>query len=67
VCNGVLPIDKLRDYLNPIQYLCLRLPKKVFEVLYKIKIEVPNPTGAQVLQAYSKQRGYNFHLFEKIV
>jgi large subunit GTPase 1 len=58
VCNGVLPIDKLRDYLNPIQYLCQRLPKKVFEVLYKVKIEIPNPTGSQILQAYSKQRGH---------
>lgn len=58
VCNGVLPIDKLRDFLNPVQYLCLRIPKQVFEATYKIKIDIPNPTGSQVLQAYSKQRGH---------
>jgi len=58
VCNGVLPIDKLRDFLSPVQYLCLRIPKQVFETLYKIKIDIPNPTGSQVLQAYSKQRGH---------
>jgi len=39
VCNGVLPIDKLRDFLSPVQYLCLRIPKQVFETLYKIKID----------------------------
>lgn len=58
VCNGVLPIDKLKDYLSPIQYLCLRIPKEVFEALYKYKIEFKNPTGSQVLQAYSKNRGH---------
>jgi len=58
VCNGVLPIDKIRDHLSPIQYLCQRLPKHVFEIIYKIKIDIPNPTGSQVLQSYSRQRGH---------
>ena len=54
----MLPIDKIRDHLSPIQYLCQRLPKHVFEAVYKIKIEIPNPTGSQVLQSYSRQRGH---------
>jgi large subunit GTPase 1 len=58
VCNGVLPIDKLRDFISPVQFMCLRIPKHVFEVIYKIKVDATNPTGSQILQAYSKQRGH---------
>lgn len=63
MCNGVLPIDKLRDFLGPMQYVCLRIPKQVFEVLYKIRVDLNNPTAAQILQAYSKQRGYIISTF----
>lgn len=34
VCNGVLPIDNIKDYLSPIDLLCDRIPKLVFEKLY---------------------------------
>lgn len=59
VCNGVLPIDKIRDYLSPIDCLVTRIPKIVFEKLYGLKLEVANDprlaeqvTSAQLLTAY---------------
>ena len=60
VCNGVLPIDTIKDWLSPCQYLCQRIPKHVFEAIYKIHIEFNNPTASQVLQAFARQRGYRF-------
>lgn len=38
VCNGVLPIDNIRDYLTPVDLLCNRIPKIVFEKLYGINL-----------------------------
>jgi len=58
VCNGVLPIDTLKDWIGPASYIALRIPKQVFESVYKIHIDFTNPTGSQILQAYSKHRGY---------
>jgi len=58
VCNGVLPIDNIRDYLSPTQFLVERIPKYVFELIYHIKIDFPTPTAPQLLQALGKQRGY---------
>jgi large subunit GTPase 1 len=42
VCNGVLPIDKIRDYLSPIDCLVSRIPRIVFEKLYGLKLEIPS-------------------------
>ena len=27
VCNGVLPIDNMKDYLSPVDVLAMRIPK----------------------------------------
>lgn len=49
VCNGVLPIDRLKDYQSPIELLCKRIPKVVLEKIYKIKIEVDDPDASYFL------------------
>lgn len=58
VCNGVMPIDKLKDYLGPVDLLCTRVPKIVLEKLYKIKLEVDVPDGAYFLSKYAIVKGY---------
>lgn len=58
VANGVLPIDTLKDWTSPVQYVVGKTPKEVFETIYKITIEFPKPTASQVLQAFARQRGY---------
>lgn len=40
VCNGVMPIDKIKDYLSPVDLFCSRIPKIVLEKIYKVKIDV---------------------------
>lgn len=41
-----------------MSYLALRIPKQVFETIYKYHIEYSNPTASQILAAYSKHRGF---------
>lgn len=38
VCNGVLPIDNMKDYLSPVDVLAMRIPKIIFEKLYGINL-----------------------------
>lgn len=66
VCNGVLPIDQLREYTGPCQLVCQRIPKFFIEAVYGITIPVLSeaeggtgvPTSQELLTAYARARGY---------
>lgn len=59
VCNGVLPIDNIKDYLSPMDLLSQRIPKIVYEKLYGINLsEYKDLDGSTVLATYSKKRGF---------
>jgi large subunit GTPase 1 len=45
VCNGVLPIDQLREWTGPGGLLARRVPKKVLEQLYSFKIYTKDEEG----------------------
>lgn len=61
VCNGVLPIDQLKDPFGPSALVAQRIPRKVVEAIYGIRIiqpaegEDPNrkPTASELLSAYA--------------
>ncbi|KAG6830293.1 hypothetical protein H0H92_001371 [Tricholoma furcatifolium] len=66
VCDGVLPIDQLREYTGPASLLAQRFPKEVLEATYGLSIKV---TGIEeggdgkvradnFLIAYAIARGY---------
>ncbi|CAH0486558.1 unnamed protein product [Peronospora farinosa] len=64
-CCGVLPISQLRDHISPCQLLCHRIPKRVFERTYGIKIPTSktaketDPVGIYaLLESYARNRGY---------
>lgn len=40
VCDGVLPIDQLREYTGPIALVTRRIPKEVLEATYGLTIKV---------------------------
>jgi large subunit GTPase 1 len=40
VCDGVLPIDQMREYSAPIELICRRIPREVLEGTYAIRIDV---------------------------
>ncbi|KAG0680709.1 hypothetical protein C6P42_004718 [Pichia californica] len=66
VCNGVLPIDQLREYTGPCTLVCKRIPKYFIEAVYGITIPVLSeteggtgiPTSQELLTAYARARGY---------
>ncbi|ODV91454.1 hypothetical protein CANCADRAFT_11754, partial [Tortispora caseinolytica NRRL Y-17796] len=66
VCNGVLPIDQLRDYASPAALVAQRIPKEVIEAIYDIKVHVKSeaeggqgePTGRDILASYAAARGF---------
>ena len=40
VCNGVLPIDQLREHIPPVSLVCQRIPKFFLEAVYGIHIPI---------------------------
>lgn len=66
VCNGVLPIDQLREYTGPAGLVAQRIPKQFLEAVYGMKISIRpkeeggtgRATGEEVLRAYATARGY---------
>lgn len=66
VCNGVLPIDQLREFSGPVQLVCERIPKYFLEALYGITIFTKplseggagTPTAEELLVAYARSRGF---------
>jgi large subunit GTPase 1 len=40
VCDGVLPIDQMREFTGPISLVVKRLPKAVLEATYGLSIKV---------------------------
>lgn len=66
VCNGILPIDQLREYLGPAGLVARRIPRSYFEAAYGVKVKVRSeeeggvgvPTAEEMLSAYARARGY---------
>ncbi|KRW99507.1 P-loop containing nucleoside triphosphate hydrolase [Pseudocohnilembus persalinus] len=58
VLNGVLPIDRIIDYLGPIDLLVSRVPIVVFEQLYSLSIGLNKITADHLLTAYALKKGY---------
>lgn len=66
VCNGVLPIDQMREYTAPVSLVAERVPQRFLEAVYGINIKTRAldeggngiPTSEDVLRAYASARGY---------
>ncbi|BGP47483.1 hypothetical protein JCM10450v2_003335 [Rhodotorula kratochvilovae] len=66
VCNGVLPIDQLREFTGPVELVVRRIPQQVLEGTYGLRINVlPEneggtgyPTAAEFLTTYAIARGF---------
>lgn len=43
VCDGVLPIDQLREYTGPVSLVAKRLPQEVLEATYGLSIKTVGP------------------------
>lgn len=65
VCDGILPIDQMREFTGPAELVAQRIPKDILERVYNIDIPTLSPeeggtgkpTGLEVLTAYAVARG----------
>lgn len=66
VCNGILPIDQLREFTGPAGLVAQRIPQAFFEALYGVKVHTRPieeggtglPTAEEILVAYAIARGF---------
>ncbi|XP_048202869.1 large subunit GTPase 1 homolog [Perognathus longimembris pacificus] len=66
ICNGILPIDQMRDHVPPVSLVCQNVPRRVLEATYGISIIKPRededphrpPTSEELLTAYGYMRGF---------
>ncbi|KAH6684364.1 putative large subunit GTPase 1 [Halenospora varia] len=66
VCQGILPIDQLREFTGPAGLVAKRIPQHFLEALYGMKIRTRPleeggtgiPTAEEMLTAYAKARGF---------
>lgn len=66
VCNGILPIDQLREFTGPAGLVARRIPQPFLEALYGMRIVTRPleeggtgiPTAEELLTAYAKARGF---------
>lgn len=66
VCNGVLPIDQLREFTGPVSLVAQRIPQAFLEAIYGIQIRTRAleeggtgiPTAQELLSAYARHRGF---------
>lgn len=63
VCNGVLPIQNLAEYLNAVVYVLREVPLEILRRMYRLPAltveSEPTAAGArELLQMYSATRGY---------
>ena len=66
VCNGILPIDQLREFSGPAGLVAQRIPQSFFEALYGVKVKTRPleeggtgiPTAEEILVAYAVARGF---------
>ncbi|KAM9582684.1 large subunit GTPase 1 homolog [Trichechus inunguis] len=66
ICNGILPIDQMRDHVPSVSLVCQNIPRRVLEATYGITIIKPRededphrpPTSEELLTAYGYLRGF---------
>ncbi|OAA53965.1 ribosome biogenesis GTPase [Niveomyces insectorum RCEF 264] len=66
VCNGILPIDQLREFSGPAGLVARRIPQPFLEAVYGLRIRtrpieeggIGMPTAEELLTAYARARGF---------
>ena len=60
VCNGVFPIDNLKEYMDPIKLIAAKIPRRVFEYVLKFNSSSKKTfiDAGRLLHAYATSRGY---------
>jgi large subunit GTPase 1 len=65
VCDGILPIDQLREHRGPVALVCKRIPKRVLELTYGLDFE--RMKIKQLLEDAELQRVQGSYAPERVV
>lgn len=58
-CNGILPIDQLRDYQPPVQEICRRISRDQFAKTYSLDFpHWKQLTAHELCEAHARLRGF---------
>lgn len=60
ICNGVLPVDNLKDFVTPVEYITQKIPKNVLCFMYKLNLHSDEKfvTANHLLFAQATNRGF---------
>lgn len=61
VCNGVVPISNLREYMPPVAYIVDKIPVKVFEFVFRFHCPLEADAvfePGRLLHTFAVSRGY---------
>lgn len=64
VCDGILPIDTVRDYVTPIAVVCERIPRIILEAAFRISLSKDDDLDEcqsiadRLLSVTARRRGY---------
>lgn len=64
VCDGILPIDTVRDYVTPIAVVCERIPRIILEATFRISLSKEDDLDEcesiadRLLSVTARRRGY---------
>lgn len=69
VLNGILPVDKERDYVGFLKLLCKRIPARIFNKLYQLDIKEDDKfkTGVGMTFGEKKQEGEYFCTYDQLL
>ncbi len=69
IINGILPIDQMKEYVEPVNLVIHHIPKQVIEMYYGIELPKPKegqnpnrpPTAEELCSTYAFYKGYMNH------
>lgn len=72
ILNGVLSIDQMKDYVEPVNLLIEHIPKRVFEMFYGIELPKPKegqdpdrmPLAEELCSTYSSKHFVLFYSYK---
>eukprot|EP00475_Leptophrys_vorax_P030304 TRINITY_DN45296_c0_g2_i2.p2 TRINITY_DN45296_c0_g2~~TRINITY_DN45296_c0_g2_i2.p2 ORF type:complete len:637 (-),score=218.97 TRINITY_DN45296_c0_g2_i2:2109-3998(-) len=57
LCNGILPIDRMRDHIPPVRWICCRVSAEQLETTYNFKLPEQPPELSMVVPSLISHHG----------
>jgi hypothetical protein len=57
LCNGILPIDRMRDHIPPVRWICSRISGEQFETTYNLRLPEQTPEQSMLIPSLISSSG----------